>query len=53
MQTDERDRDITRLTVAFQNFLNVPKKGSVMEERMERNTVKGGYSVGHIIMWPL
>jgi hypothetical protein len=40
-----KDRDITRLTVAFRNFLNAPKKGSMMEERMERNTVKGGYSV--------
>jgi hypothetical protein len=52
-QTDDRDRDIMRLTVAFQNFLNAPKKGSMMEERMERNMVKGVYSVGHMIMWPL
>jgi len=44
-QSGERDRDIMKLTVAFRNFLNAPKKGSMMEERMERNTVKGGYSV--------
>ena len=39
-QIDKSDRYITRLTVAFWNFMTVPKKkGSMMEERMERNMV--------------
>jgi len=42
---DERDRDITRLTVAFWNCLNAPKKGCKMAERMERNTANGRHSV--------
>jgi len=44
-QSGERDRDLMRLTVAFRNLLNAPKKGSTMEERAERNSLKGGYSV--------
>lgn len=55
-QTDERDRDITRLTVAFRNFLNAPKTGSVMEERWRgtrwrENIQLDTWSCGHCKKW--